>query len=243
MTNESNDHRARSAPGMDGVDAERLISRIVDGEATDAERAEFERLASASPELFEELAAAERAHGLLAGAVAAELDALASIGPAGGVAGGGIGGGVGSGGGFAEAGEEARSGLRRRIGLVGAWGGWGVAAALLLGMFLPLGEVVVAGGGEEAAAVQNAGFGFGSIDEAMRAYMSRGVESGRVLDPEPRFVLLDARPAESGRVEVHYLRQITERAVVEDLYELAPDDGGVLVPVRVDVRPRRSIAM
>ncbi len=149
MTNESNDHRARSAPGMDGVDAERLISRIVDGEATDAERAEFERLASESPELLEELAATERAHGLLAGAVAAELDALASIGPAGGVAGGGIGGGVGSGGGFAEAGEEARSGLRRRIGLVGAWGGWGVAAALLLGMFLPLGEGVVAGGGAE----------------------------------------------------------------------------------------------
>ncbi|MCC5785232.1 MAG: hypothetical protein JJU33_00870 [Phycisphaerales bacterium] len=242
MTNESNDHRARSAPGTDGVDAERLLSRIVDGEATDAERAEFERLASESPELSEELAAAERAHGFLAGAVAAELDALASIGPAGGVAGGGIGTGVGSGGRFAEADEEARSGLRRRIGLVGAWGGWAVAAALLLGMFLPFGEGAV-GGGEEAAAVQSAGFGFGSIDDAMRVYMQRGVESGRVVEPEPRLVLIEARPEADGMVEVRYMRQIIERALVDDVYELAPDDGGVLVPVRLDVRPRRSVAM
>ncbi|TVS08076.1 MAG: hypothetical protein EA423_02440 [Phycisphaerales bacterium] len=111
----------------------------------------------------------------------------------------------------------------------------------MLGMFLPFGEGP--GGGEEATTLQSAGIGFGSIDDAMRVYMQRGVESGRVVEPEPRLVLIEARPEADGMVEVRYMRQIIERALVDDVYELAPDDGGVLVPVRLDVRPRRSVAM
>lgn len=226
--------------------AEVLISRIVDGEATEAERAEFRALAAESPELLDALAEAERTHGLLADALAGELAGVAAVGVQ--VARGGSGDAASPPGrrAFDSASEDAKAGMRRRIGLFGAWGGWAVAAAVLLGVFLPLGEAGPGAGGEAggSAHVQTSQqAGLLSIDETLRMYMQRGVETGRVLDPEPRLVLLDARPEAGGLVEVRYMRQIFERAVVEDVYELAPDDGGVLVPVRLDVRPRRSVAM
>lgn len=71
----------------------------------------------------------------------------------------------------------------------------------------------------------NAGFSIQSAADAWQAYLQKGRESGEVVGEIPNKLLVDSKPALSGNgVEVIYVRQVMERAIVPDLYEFAGRD-------------------
>jgi hypothetical protein len=59
-----------------------------------------------------------------------------------------------------------------------------------------------------------------------------------VLGELPERVVIEAVPLGDGSVEVRFVRQIMERAVVHDLYRVGEDEVGNLVAIRRDaIRP------
>jgi hypothetical protein len=115
-------------------------------------------------------------------------------------------------------------------------GGWAVAAVLALA-FLGNRVGVI---NMNAPAANTAGltsipanyFQVNNPDDALALYRTQGKQAGRVIAEVP--VLLESRPAATGRgFEVVYVRQILERAQVNDLYRFTQDEANRPVPVRV----------
>jgi hypothetical protein len=196
-----------------------LLSRVADGEATEADWTAFRRLAEADPALWRELAEMQRDAAELS-AVVNRAIALADA---------------------VEAPAEAQIVVRfsDRLRLVGVWGGWAAAAALALAW--ATGELSAGAptrGGEQA----NLLGAFSTPDAALQAYLDRGRQAGTVLDQIPAKVILDTRPigGPDGRVEVIFVRQIVERAVVDNLYRFGQDELGRPAPVRLSIQPKRN---
>ena len=95
--------------------------------------------------------------------------------------------------------------------------GWALAAILFLAWaisFRPHDNVTSP---PAPGLVQTAGW---SAQQAFDAYLEKGRAEGSVLSDAPRRVVVQTRPAPAGEgLEVIYVRQIMERAVVPDLYE------------------------
>lgn len=76
--------------------------------------------------------------------------------------------------------------------------------------------------------------GWGPIktsDDAVKAYLDVGRESGRVVGEMPQQILLTATPSKTqGKVELVYIRQFVERATVDDVVGIGADEAGRLVP-------------
>jgi hypothetical protein len=186
-----------------------LISRVVDGDADDREWLELESLASRDPQLWRELALAQRDQTALARAMA-DVSAVAE--------------------GVAlpqrQQGAEPEGAITHiKLNRLGAWTGWAVAAAVALVSSIQLNQnagIGSASSSGSASAPQRAGFvPFTSSADAFQAYLAKGRESGDVIGEVPTKVLLKSRVAPSGDgYEVVFLRQVMERAVVPDLYQL-----------------------
>jgi hypothetical protein len=208
------------------VSTERLITRVVDGEATQEEWRAFCRAADVEPVLWRELAEAQQeqaelsSHVMKAIAVAEEVDAPVS--------------------------EEMAYRFNQRFRtavVVGGWSGWlAAAAAMLVAWSVGFPGVARDEARTDGPGVLSAGIGSGWAD-AFQAYLDRGQASGNVVGELPDRILLEARPmgsetaAEGRQYEVIYLRQIMERAVVDQLYGVGSDDTGRPAPVRIHIAP------
>ncbi len=190
-----------------------LIARVTDGAASEQDWAAFRSAAERDPAMWRELAELQRDATALAAAVGRAVAIADTV----------------------EAPIEEHLGTRLsdRFRLIGTWGGWAAAAALVL---------MVVTGWRPAAPLGTQTTGvvpsIGTPQEALREYLSRGRQEGVVVDQVPEMVMLDARPAPDGQgFEVIYLRQIMERTMVNDLYGLGVDDAGRPGPFRIRIVP------
>lgn len=195
------------------TDADILVTRIIDGEASPEDWAAFKALAAGQPAIWRHLAECQQDHADLSAAVFAASRLADSIDlPA----------------------EEARSAqLSRRLRASLAWGGWGVAAAVALAFSTQRSP----GAGADASTA-GPSFGPGVIpvstpDQAYDAYLQLGRQQQRVVEEVPTRILVETRALPDGTFEVRYLRQILERANVPSLYEFGEDETGRPVPIRI----------
>ncbi|MBS0190854.1 MAG: hypothetical protein U0573_03040 [Phycisphaerales bacterium] len=201
---------------MTTPEKEILISRVVDGVAAPSDWVELDLIGAGDPSLWKDLAQAQRDRQLLDAAVGEAISVadLVSL-------------------------PQADTHERRiRIPL---WSGWAVAAMIALGAFiLP---------GFRNALINNApNVNQGSIlvpprvaedpspDDALKTYLDKGKDSGKVIRQLPEFVVLESSPAPDGHgYDVVYLRQIVERARVESLKSYEVDESGQKIPAPVKV--------
>lgn len=189
-----------------------LIGRVTDHEASPEDWRELESLAAQDPTVWNRLAQAQRSHATLQRRVEDELT-IAELVDA-----------------------PLREPFTGRT-LQARWtlySGWAAAALVALAWAGALGMGVrPIGPVQPASAGLPAGL---SADRLLGEYIDRGREQGRVVGELP-MLMLETRPAEGeGRVEVIYVRQLVERAVVNTVYEVSRDELGEPTPVRLDVK-------
>lgn len=205
---------------MDGAsndnlaDKDLLISRVVDGAAGAEDWDAFRALADRSPDLWRELAEAQRTHADLTAALSEAIAIADAV--------------------EAPVHEDMTRRFTERWRVVGALGGWAAAAALAMAWTAGIaGDPAPGQSGGRRASLAGVP-AFDTASDAFQAYLRQGQEAGRVVGEMPAKVLLEAQPvAGAAGYEVLYLRQIMERAVVSDLYEFGVDERGRPVPVRV----------
>ncbi len=199
---------------MSEHDRDILIARVADSEASEAEWSAFRAHAERDPSMWRELAELQRDEQELAAAVNRAIAVADTI--------------------EAPMTEHAGARLTERFRAISLWGGWAAAAALVL-MWSTGWRPAPAGTQPQAADLLPR---FGTPQEALNEYLTRGREAGVVVDQAPEMVLLDARPVPEGRgFQVFYVRQIVEKAVVDDLYRLGIDGSGKAATVRFRVAP------
>lgn len=73
-----------------------------------------------------------------------------------------------------------------------------------------------------------------TTSDTLRAYIRKGNEEGTVIGELPRKLLMQAEPAHDGKgFDVVYVRQILERARVNNLYRFSQDETGRSMPVPI----------
>lgn len=201
-------------------DRDRLIARIVDAEAGPADWRAFRQASERDPAIWAELGDAQLRHEMLcesvreAVAVADAVD-LPLVVP-----------------------DDAP--MQRRLDGLARWGGWAVAAALLLiwstgtPLFGPdqgsgRGPVQQAGLLPAGPALSEA-----TPDQALERYLDAGRVAGVVIGEMPERLIVDTAPRDDGTIEVVYLRQIVERRVTDRVYRESIDESGRAVAVPVD---------
>ena len=124
------------------------------------------------------------------------------------------------------------------------WGGWAVAALLVLAWSLGRLEPAPRNGvapddSNNLAAIVN---GIPAAD-LLRAYLDKGRQENLVVGEVPEKILIETRHAPSGAgYELLYLRQVLERAIVPDLYQFtAEDELGRPTLVRFEHVPRQPM--
>ena len=207
-----NDHTTRDDHGRSAeamlprIDRDRLMGRLIDGEAAPDDWRRFRALAAAQPGAWDELEALGRDRDALCAAVERAGDAAERtrvwIEPA-----------------------PTPAPWHRRV-------GWAAAAAIVL-MALAL---RLPGGVPGDPSTQGAGLlpvaAVGSAEDALNRYLSLGREEGRVVEALPEPVVLETRVLEGQRgVEVMYVRQILERRIIRDAYRIETDEWGRPVAV------------
>ena len=194
---------------MDGIDRDMLISRVVDDQASDADWAHLRRLGENDAGVWRELAEAQHEHAELCRAVESAIAAADDIDAP------------------VEAGVQRR--FAQRVRVVATWGGWAVAATLVLAW---------------VSAPADSGVARGSLldltpDQAIQRYLDEGQRTGQVIEEIPQRVLIETRPGVNGDgVEVIFLRQFIERTHVRTLYRTGQDESGrrISVPIEIQVR-------
>ena len=182
-----------------------LVSKVVAGEAVDRDLAELSRLSAAEPTIWYDVVEAARddVHLLRlmdrAAAVADGVDVPVEH-------------------------VHRRASSWRRI---GGFAGW-AAAAVLVVVAVTQRQLVRTSPDQNGAAshVQQASIpSITTARDAFQTYLDQGRREGLVLSDEPRRVLLDARPASTGRgYELIYVQQVLEKTVVPRLYEFSGQD-------------------
>lgn len=213
-----------------------LISRVIDGEASERDWTALRSLAQADPSVWTDLTDTQRQHETLADAVEAV--------------------------GMLADGVDIPEGelmtpherFQRRMDGVRAWGGWAAAAAILLVWFtgLPAPTATQSPLGRSGNGAGNmAGLGPGTLvgnatpDEALERYIDAGRDSGKVLGVVPDRVVLDSRPSPDGTgIEVVYLRQIVERETVpvDRVFRVGRDEFGSAALVPAEGTAGRPVA-
>src|SRR5690606_27872013 len=111
-----------------------------------------------------------------------------------------------------------------------AWAGWAAAAAVAVA-WVGLGVAPQDGAGPVQPLAASL-----TPTQLLDQYLEKGRQSGLVQGEAPAKTLLSAQPAPSGNgYEVIYIRQIVERAIVTDLYQLGADEAGNPQPVRLQL--------
>lgn len=192
-----------------------LITRVIDDEASPADWEALKALAAADPSIWQEVAEAQHARSLLADGVAEAIAIADEV--------------------VVPVEEHARWRFSQRLRLGATWAGW--AAAASLGVIWATGLVrpsTTPMGMSEAGLVPTAR----THSQALQDYLSLGREAGVVVDQMPDLVVMSAKQSPDGKgYEVLYLRQVLERAVVDDFYKLGKDELGRDVPVGVHRAP------
>jgi len=202
-----------------------LISRVIDGDASEQEWQDLETLAMREPRIWRELAEAQRDHSALMRGVSAAL-ALADSTPL-----------PSARDAFHFSGHANR--FQQRLHRLSAWAGWAVAAVLVLA-FTPLGRSLQSTSNVPTGAT--AGLNL-TPDQALDQYMKVGKKDGRVLEEVPTRVMMDSRPLPAGDgYEVIFVRQIIEKTRVPNLYQFAgQDERGQPTPIKVQMKSRGSM--
>lgn len=210
-----------------------LISRVIDGEATEQDWTALRSLAQSDPSVWTDLTATQRQHEALADAVEAV--------------------------GMIADGVEIPEGellspherFQRRMDGVRAWGGWAAAAAILLVWFTGLPSPTATHsplngrggpGASTAGLVPVVSSGEQTPDQAFERYIDAGRDAGTVLGVVPNRTVIDSRPTPDGSgIEVVYLRQIMEREIVpiDQIYRVGRDEFGDKAIVPVEESPVR----
>ncbi len=194
---------------MSGVDRDVLLSRVLDGEASPEDWQAFKALAARDQSVWHELAEAQQDLAELGHAVSEAVAIADSI--------------------DLPIEEHLGEGLAVRARRLATWGGWLAAAVVALAAMLGNPNSSPVAGAQQAGLLTGL-----SPDEALRAYFDKGREEGRVVGEMPERVVVQAEPTDEGRYEVLYIRQIVERAIVDDLYRFGADELGQAVPIRVE---------
>ena len=230
MTTSSTDHTADHTPQRD-----LLLTRVMDGRASADEWDAFRALASRDPSAWADLQAMQRDHEHLTAEVdralaRAELvalpDPLRDPAPAG----------------TAtrpiadhDHPNDHTHRFERRASGVAKWLGWGVAAMVAISWFAgsqggPTTTLTpIRDPGTNRATLLPA-WGEGT-NAALEYYLTQGRETGKVVRELPDRPILQTTRNPDGTVEVLFLRQILERAVVDDVYRIARDEMGNPIPV------------
>ena len=195
----------QSGPHQPDADQlELLISKAVDGRATRLEWAVLEIAAHEKPVVWRDLALTMRDNALLEDAVNRAADRAEQVG------------------------LPASTQVSGRPSSLRTWGGW-AAAAVLAVMFVAqwrnLANQPVSSTGSSQPQV--AGLGSFTADEARKAYLQRGKQDGSVLGEMPAKVIVQGAPIKDGQgYEVVFIRQIVEKARVDDLVRFTSDEAG-----------------
>ncbi|MFG0285719.1 MAG: hypothetical protein ACF8R7_14975 [Phycisphaerales bacterium JB039] len=189
---------------MPEVDKDILISRVVDDEASPEDWARLKALAAEDSAIWRDLFETQRAHAELASAVDRELSVAEYI--------------------DAPVQDHLTIQLTDRVRRGLSWAGWAAAAAVALA-WVGLGPTA----GDQGPARAEL-----SPTDYLQRYLETGRQEGLVQGEAPAKTLISAQPAPGGAgFEVIYIRQIVERAVVNDLYQIGSDDAGNPRPIRV----------
>ena len=206
---------------MNDEHADDLISQAIDCESGTAQWEEFALRADAQPRLWRQLAESQRDElSLIRTMASASVVADAVAAPA-----------------IRLRAEPAHIDTSMRI---RQWSGWAVAALVAITAFIRGGLPVQS---PLSPGSQQAGLGapIQSAADAFNSYIEKGKETGAVVGEVPAKVLVDTRPAASGKgYELLYLRQVLERTVVPDLYQVnGQDESGQPMLIRYK-RPVRD---
>ena len=196
-----------------------LISRAVGGDATTAEWDELTTQADERPQLWRRLGETLRDQTGFVRAVDAAVAVACQIEPAWG----------------AETPQDAGGQPVTPPRSLRHWGGWAVAAALVLAWVMSLIGPAPSPETTQLAEVLPTA----TAAELFNAYLARGRADDTVIGEVPEKIVIDSRTSPTGEgYELLYLRQILERAVVPDLYQVGgADEMGRPVLVRFE-RPR-----
>ena len=192
------------------VDRDILISRVVDDEASPEDWAQLKALAAEDSAIWRELFETQRTCAELASAVEQELSVAEYI--------------------DAPVQDHLSIQLTNRVRRGLSWAGWAAAAAVALA-WVGLGPTAGDQGPARAELTPT---------DYLQRYLEKGREEGLVQGEAPTKTLLSAEPAPEGNgYVVIYLRQIVERAVVTDLYQIGSDDAGNPrpIPMRLNATP------
>ncbi|MGJ8636977.1 MAG: hypothetical protein ACSHX5_09050 [Phycisphaerales bacterium] len=220
MNDQSNELDMRNSAHMRDL----LISRVIDGSATPEDWSSFRILAAKDAEVWTDLSDAQREHEALS-----EVMHLASS----------IADGV-----DLPGGSGSPLVFESRVTATARWGGWAIAAVLLLGWFTGTISMNAQNGNTLGSNGQVAGMiplRQADTDQAFDQYMQAGQSSGQVVGEMPNQIVVETKPLLDGTIEVIYIRQVVERKVLEKAYREAVDEFGapVVVPVDLDSLKRK----
>ena len=212
----------------DGFDRrDELISRIIDGEASEQDWTSLRALARHDASVWTDLTSTQRQHELL-------TDVVEEIG-------------------FIADEIEIPDGelltpserFQRRMDGVRAWGGWAAAAAILLVWFTGISAPMGGPGGGEASMIPSLSSQPLGPDQAFERYLESGRKAGTVLGVMPQRTVLETRPrADGSGTEVLYVRQILEREFVpaDQMFKVSRDEFGaaMILPAPKALRAKVS---
>lgn len=201
---------------MTGVDRDILISRVIDGEATPEDWTAFKALAAREPDIWRDLAETQQDHAELSAAVESAIAVADEI----------------------EAPIEVHFSdrLSEKLRLVGRWGGWAAAAALVA-IWASGGLVFTPGSGQQAGLSGTFG---ATPEQTLNQYLKQGYETGRVVAPTYSRVINDVLLDPDGRgYIIFYDLVIPERAIIENPMIEGVNEFGE--PVTVPLRPTEPL--
>ena len=213
------DNIRRADEGNDPlVRGELLLSRLVDGEASERDWDEFRTMAGrGAGGLWRALAEAQRDQAVLSTAVGESLRSAERVG---------------------LPGERRRERTGSVIARIGPWAGWAAAAcvAVVWGVGLVMSRSTVGPqGADNPVARPNGAMRLVSAEDAFGEYVRRGKQEGWVLAEVPERVVISTTPLENGGYRMTFLRQVIEQRTVSDIYRVGQTEAGgpVLVPASI----------
>jgi len=202
-----------------------LISRVIDGSASPEDWSSFRVLAANDAQVWTDLSDAQREHE----ALCEVMNAASSV--ADGV--------------DLPGGSGSPLVFESRVSTTARWGGWAIAAVLMLGWYT--GSITVntndPNTGNTAGMIPTGKIlKEASPEEAMDQYMHAGQQSGQVVGEMPNQIVIETRPMKDGTIEITYIRQIIERRVLDQAYRETVDEFGnpIAVPVNLDTLNKRK---
>ncbi len=206
-----------------------LISRVIDGSASGDDWSSFRVMAANDAEVWTDLSRAQREYEALNEAMNAAANVADGI--------------------DLPVGSGSPMAFESRVSTATRWGGWAVAAVLMLGWFTGsfstnLSQTSLqtkAGSGATSLNAANMIPGSGiwlqqaSPEEAFGQYLNAGQSNGQVVGEMPDPIVVETKPLVDGTIEVIFIRQIIERRVLDRAYRESIDEFGNPVAIPVDL--------